>query len=131
MTERKFTDEEVIKALECLAFTEGSCVGCIYQSAPFPTCRELVARQTLDLINRQRAEIESLNEIVFTDRTEAIKTLKAEAIKEFAERVIDLIYEADDVAPLTEWQIRDLAKELTEGKPCTEGADCFAAEGEE
>ena len=54
MTERKFTDEEVIKALECLAFAEGSCVGCIYQSAPFPTCRELVARQALDLINRQQ-----------------------------------------------------------------------------
>ena len=54
MTERKFTDEEVIKALECLAGAEGSCVGCIYQNTPFPTCRELVARQALDLINRQQ-----------------------------------------------------------------------------
>ena len=64
MTERKFTDEQIIKALECLAFAEGSCVGCIYQSAPFPTCRELVARQTLDLINRQRAEIEGLKGVI-------------------------------------------------------------------
>lgn len=64
MTERKFTDEEVIRALECLAGAEESCVGCIYQSTPFPTCRELVARQALDLINRQRAEIQQLTNVI-------------------------------------------------------------------
>lgn len=64
MTKRKFTDEEVIKALECLAGADGSCVGCIYQSTPFPACRELVARQALGIINRHRAEIEGLKGVI-------------------------------------------------------------------
>ena len=64
MTDHKYTDEEVIKALECLAGAEGSCVGCIYQSTLFPTCRELVARQALGIINRQRAEIEGLKGVI-------------------------------------------------------------------
>ena len=40
-----------------------------------------------DTINRQNAEIEELREIVFMDRSEAIKQLKAEAVKEFAEKL--------------------------------------------
>jgi 3-methyladenine DNA glycosylase/8-oxoguanine DNA glycosylase len=71
----------------------------------------------LDLINRQRAEIERLKEAYAVyEEISGLKRAKAEAIKEFAERVIDLIYEADDVNTLTQWQIRDLVKELTEGK---------------
>jgi hypothetical protein len=40
-----------------------------------------------DYRNRQKAEIEELREIVFMDRSEAIKQLKAEAVKEFAEKL--------------------------------------------
>ena len=38
--------------------------------------------------------------------------LKSEAIKEFAERVKDLIYEADDINPVSETQIDNLVKEM-------------------
>ncbi len=39
---------------------------------------------------------------------------RAEAIKEFADKVIDLIYGADDINAVSEWQIRNLVKEMTE-----------------
>ncbi len=38
-------------------------------------------------LQKAKAEIEDLREIVFTDRTEAIKKLKAEAVREFAEKL--------------------------------------------
>lgn len=42
------------------------------------------------------------------------KAIKSEAIKEFADKVIDLIYEADDINSVSEWKIRNLVKEMTE-----------------
>lgn len=47
-------------------------------------------------------------------KTEA--QIRAETAKEFAEQVIDLIYEADDINPVTEWKIRNLLKAFTEEK---------------
>ena len=78
-------DNEITKALEhCLNREQvPRCIKCEYVTG----CKPLLMREALDLINRQRAEIEDLREIVFTDRSEAIKNLKAEAIKEFAERL--------------------------------------------
>ena len=112
MSEHKHTDEEIIKALECCWKTKG-CLDCPYIETD--GCIIESVRDTLKLINRQKAEIEKLQEvnadlneslrlaaeankdlnaeiedlreIVFTDRTEAIKNLKAEAIKEFELRL--------------------------------------------
>ena len=42
--------------------------------------------------------------------------IRAEAVKEFADKVLDLVYEADGVNPISEWQIRNLVKEFTEGQ---------------
>ena len=44
--------------------------------------------------------------------TAKLDQLRAEAIKEFAERVKDLIYEADDINPVSETQIDNLVKEM-------------------
>lgn len=55
MTERKFTDEEIIKALECCSnsnTTEYYCDGCPYET--------ILSIDILNLINRQRAEIDDL-----------------------------------------------------------------------
>lgn len=55
------TDNEIIKALECL--TGGFnilCHECAF-NGKFP-CRENAAKAALDLINRQKAEIEELQE---------------------------------------------------------------------
>ena len=100
-------DNDIIKALECCGNQMYSCTD--------KRCKAKTLGEAHDLINRQKAEIERLTkrleeekhalfeqqaytvklqaendefrEIIFTDRSEAIKTLKAEAIKEFAERL--------------------------------------------
>ena len=80
------TTEELVKALECCKHNAGNCP----DHCPLRydvECTNTIASNALDLINRQKAEIEELREIVFMDRTEAIKRLKAEAVKEFAERL--------------------------------------------
>ena len=58
MTDKKFTDEEIIKALECHINAE-DCVSC----EVFDWCEEILLTElVLDLINRQKAEIERLKE---------------------------------------------------------------------
>ena len=80
------TDNEVIKALECC-----STATCISNNCPYekihdiPTCTTKLTRDALDLINRQKAEIERLRynlEAVLDERAD-----HSEAYKEFAERL--------------------------------------------
>ena len=81
------TDNEITKALECCV-VECNCANCpLYEDKYMSKeCAEIEAR-ALDLIKRQKAEIEDLREIVFMDRSEAIENLRAEAREEFAERL--------------------------------------------
>lgn len=81
MTNHKFTDDEVIKALECCSGIS-LCVGC-----PYMEIEDCAKRNTIDalaLINRQRAEIERLRKYYFTHDYHECHN---EAIKEFAERL--------------------------------------------
>lgn len=98
MTDTKFTDEEIIKALECHIKAE-DCEGC----EMFGGCEEIIlTERVLDLINRQKAEIKKLkseNEILSRNADNAFQEglnecrelfepeIKAEAYKEFAERL--------------------------------------------
>jgi hypothetical protein len=68
MTEHKFTDEEIIKALGICA--ENTIVGgrFIYRGVPL----ELLCNAALDLINRQKAEIERLNILVNDAKTKTV-----------------------------------------------------------
>lgn len=79
MTEHKYTDEEVIKLFECLALGELACEKCMCRTIPYPTCKEVLAKQAFDLINRQKAEVAFW--------MDAAANAKKEAVKEFAERV--------------------------------------------
>lgn len=144
MTDHKFTDAETVKALECCN-TPGSCCECPYYGINEveydDLCVQTLINDILPLINRQKAQIESLNaihadaieslrlaaeankdmsveldamrgaansykmhyeeterkyKIAVAEREanvegfiETLKTIKAEAIKEFAERLID------------------------------------------
>lgn len=115
MTEHKFTDDEIIRALECCS-GNGNCKDCPYDKTG---CE--FEKDALDLINRQKAEIERLRKY---DEERDIRlharlkeNARAEAIKEFAERLKeqanrnDLIYyRVDDT------DIDKLVKEMTEGK---------------
>ena len=68
MTDKKFTDEEIIKALECHINAE-DCVGC----EMFGWCDEIILTElVLDLINRQRAEIERLKSELSNTRRKAL-----------------------------------------------------------
>ena len=55
------TDNEIIKFMQCVMGNDANCSECRYQKVlPFPSCRRMCAKNALDLINRQKAEIERL-----------------------------------------------------------------------
>lgn len=88
MMERKFTDDEIVKALEMCNYN-ADCDNC-------PCVGECwnVNKYAIDLINRQKAEIESLKEAyAIYEETTGLKLARAETIKEFAERVKDIVDE--------------------------------------
>lgn len=88
------TDNEIIKALEC-------CGSDCYSRCPLwdfgddsgiSQCTTKLARNALDLIKKQKAILEAIDDTIhplpfITDFDVAIKTAKAEAVREFAERV--------------------------------------------
>ena len=143
MTDHKFTDEEIIKALEVHSDSETPCTGvCPYSGDRY--CGSKMARGALALINRQKAEIERL-QAVHADMTESLRlaseankdmsveldamrgaansykmhyeNAKAEAIKEFAERLKFMLTPYPDgyfKEPVTSTEIDNLVKEMTE-----------------
>lgn len=110
MIDKKFTDEGIIKSLECMLGMINNdieysidCNGCAFEDNALcsETCSEGIAEHALDLINRQKAEIERLRAKVETRTQEKLalgriykqklQTIKYEAgyeaYKEFAERI--------------------------------------------
>ena len=85
------TDNEIIKALECCSSqtTENTCGNCPLFNIGRPDCYRTLAKHSLDLINRQQAEIERLQKVndSFTDIGKLYSEIKADAIKEFAEEL--------------------------------------------
>ena len=66
MTDKKFTDEEIITSLEVIATTR-NCNECKIRTGKWGTCNcsQTAANAALDLINRQKAEIEKWKVIAF------------------------------------------------------------------
>lgn len=108
------TDNEIIKFMQCVMGNDANCSECEYQKTlPFPSCRRMCAKNALDLINRQKAEIERLEKEIkdkerayndeFCSRKEwqtkcrellkEKQITKSEAIKDFAERLKEGIQE--------------------------------------
>ena len=93
MTEHKFTDEEIIRALECCSDCE--CYNAKAQEdcplIKVPFCKNYMRKQALDLINRQKAEIENLKEGWNYIPVEAAQALRdravLQAVKEVEARV--------------------------------------------
>lgn len=111
------TDEQIIKALECCATDDG--------------CADRCRKDALVLINRQKAEIESLKQIIDEQDKEIIKLqkriifwredlnyqpekIKSEAIKEFAERLIRTADGDDEYGTVFVFNIDSLVEEMTE-----------------
>lgn len=91
------TDNEIIKALECCA--KDDCERCPLSN--YDGCKSLLfdGNIVIDLINRQKAEIETwkhkaefVNYIIDKNIQNRIDRAKSEAIKEFAERLKEKIY---------------------------------------
>ena len=79
----KLTDNEIIKALECCVTYE-FCTGCpLVDNCPSSYS---LLKSALDLINRQKAEIERQREYIELLDIEH-EAIKVSAIKEFAERL--------------------------------------------
>lgn len=102
MTDKKYTDKDIISSLEVIA-TTSNCNECKIRNCKWGTCNcsQITANAALDLINRQKSEIERLKAKVETRTqeklalgriyTQKLKTVKYEtyyeAYKEFAERI--------------------------------------------
>jgi hypothetical protein len=116
-------DNMIIKPLECCGEIDGKyCNTCAYQHEN--ECVISLSRNALDLINRQKAEIESLNEkeqvLIFQLYEERKK-----AIKEFAERLKKSAFDCDVsfgfgkehyTKVVTVIEIDDLVKEMVGDK---------------
>lgn len=116
------TDNEIIKALECCCAKENcevvSCEKCPLEK--HYECTDIMFHETLDLINRQKEEIERLGKGFTADAdyfaSEYDNNIKAEAIKEFAKQVkMAFYYEFDELIPsIMADKIDNLVKEMTE-----------------
>ena len=127
------TDNDIIKALECCFLSECACKDCPYSAFEICDTAKMI-NTVIDLINRQKAEIERLRKIIvgFIDEVGTwsnkyevdISTIhklpllakedfnirnkiKTEAIKEFAERFKEKSYLNDGVV-----YIDNLVKEM-------------------
>lgn len=124
MTDHKFTDDEIIHSLKVCS-NDGDCSECLINphKGNYGYCTSLAIKAALDLINRQKVKIEGLeSNLKFVRGTnrrliENESVVRAEAIKEFAQRLI-----ASKIKPefpwddffVTEGAIDTLVKEMTE-----------------
>lgn len=103
MTDKIYTDEKIIHDLNC------------YENLGYRSCG-----YAIDLINRQKAEIERLTEDNRRMKkyyyTHDYHECHNEAIEEFAERLKEAQFRVDFESVVTVLAIDQIAKELTEGR---------------
>jgi hypothetical protein len=108
------TDNEIIKALEYCddtTYCAKDChLKCLNKSGVL-SCRRVLKDSLLDLINRQKAEIERLKKGWKADVIET-SNIKADAIKEFAEKLKEKYFYDLERECLFEEDIDDFVKEM-------------------
>ena len=118
------TDNEIIKALECCGSGHGNCNDCPYDVETCITTegKIFLMKDALDLINRQKAEIERLEKDFMKCKLEkemihqVATEIQTVAIKDFAER-LKRKYESVDgqyIDRVLNTDIDNLVKEMTE-----------------
>lgn len=119
------TDEQIIKALECCATDDGDdCFQCPYCNLFFEPgdggCVNRCRKDALDLINRQKAEIERTEKELTEYKLRlkmsecTVDEIKSEAIKEFAEKLKKRFYLSAGRCVVDVYHIDNLVKEMTE-----------------
>ncbi len=105
MPDKKLTDSDIIKALGCCADdTDDSCQHCPLKEECYANAggTEDIKQLALDLINRLQAENERLCQIggdllsSGSKLFQETKVIKAEAVKEFAEKLLSCYKDFDD-----------------------------------
>ena len=151
MKENKLTPEEIIKALECCKpDNDEGCLNCPLTNVPLPECAEILSKESVDLINRQQAEVENCYKFIeqlkearnlWEDKCkeqqaeierlqglleqwkeeanryqtlwcEDVQIARAEAIKEFAERLRELMVTDTRYILISEFTLNILVKEM-------------------
>jgi hypothetical protein len=89
MKKNRLTDEEIIKALERCIDESMGCVGCPYHGN---SCRQMDI-DTLDLIHRQKAEIERLKRYIdFKTANIMCAKCREKTIKDTAKGIFETIF---------------------------------------
>ena len=112
------TDNEIIKALGWLIFNFPRQEKLKDDSDKLCNCINLYCQNAIDLINRQKAEIERLEKEV--DRLSQCVLYHdghiADDIKEFADMVFELFPEDKQFTTISRFAIKHILKDLTENK---------------
>ena len=88
--ENRLTDEQIIKALECCFLSECACKDCPYSNLEICDTTKMI-NTVIDLINRQKAEIDRL-QAMHKEMCIGMKVLKRKAIKEFWDKLKEKRY---------------------------------------
>ena len=132
--ENKISDDEIISSLEVIATTR-NCSECKIRNCKWGDCNcsQITANAALDLINRQKAEIERLKECPkciyeYDGKTteycvegpcsnfKTVEQIKYEAIKEFAEKLKKRFYLCAGRCVVNVYHIDNLLKEYEKGR---------------
>lgn len=119
------SDNEIIKALECCnSEKESLCFECPYHLCS-PACLTRRNTDIIDLINRQKAEIEKLKEAseeavscfhrmesLYNIKCMELKVAKAEAVKECLEWVLSLFPEDKNFTTISRFTVNRKLKEM-------------------
>lgn len=115
---KMMTDNEITKALECCGKNTPICIECSYKGkCNRKDCYDYLKSDALDLINRQKAEIEMLQGLANHHRNvidylnNGIAIAKAKAIKEFVMRFEKKIRDVKVTLGQT-WEIQSALKEV-------------------
>lgn len=112
------TDNEIIKVLERRANFNCEICSCNDENCEGDECEKVISENILDLINRQKTEIEQWKEEANKYQSlwaSACTEAKSEAIREFAERLkaeIKSDLYGDDVIPrgTIDWLVREMTE---------------------
>ena len=111
------TDDEIIKSMWCCDGWDGRCLNCPLNREG-TNCKEKLNSYALDLINRQKAEIEQWKEEanryqnLWCIAVDDIEKSKSEAIKEFARELKCGVPQETGVIRCAD--VDDLVKKMTE-----------------
>lgn len=126
------TDKEMIKAIECCLKSPVDCDNCAYTKYPVRDCNTILKNDIADLINRQQQEIERLKADIDVLKSElndcecknydlenhkiysesVMGKVRAEAIKEFAEKLKEFKYLQYEGEVVSVHCIDDIAEEM-------------------